>query len=279
MKRIIQGIGLISFICFSFMYTDKVMEVINEKDSLMIEIVSKKDKYKIDFVEADIDKDTIIPGINGKEVNIDDSYQKMKEIGIFREDLLIYYTTYPKILLKNNYDKYIISGNNSKREVSLIFVVNNNNNIKELTDIINKYNVDVNLFVDYDILNKNNNIIHNNIELHSYGSNGVYTHENIMLSRNIIKSKTDNKTNYCLTLIKNKDLLNTCSKEKLFTIIPTINSNNNPYNDVKNSLKNGSIIKLELNNQTIKELPSIIDFINSKGIDIVYLSDLLSEEL
>ena len=279
MKRIIQGIGLISLICFSFMYTDKVMEVINEKDSLMIEIVSNKDKYKIDFVEADIDKDTIIPGINGKEVNIDDSYQKMKEIGIFREDLLIFYTTYPKILLKNNYDKYIISGNNSKREVSLIFIVNNDNNIKELIDIINKYNIDVNFFIDYDILNKNNNIIHNNIELHSYGSNGVYTHENIVLSRNIIKSKTDNKTNSCLTLIKNKDVLNTCSKEKLFTIIPTINSNNNPYNDVKNNLKNGSIIKLELNNQTIKELPSIIDFINSKGIDIVYLSDLLSEEL
>lgn len=279
MKKIIQSVGLMALICFSFMYTDKVMEVISQKDSLMIELENIKDKYKIDSVEGEITKDTIIPGLNGKEVNIEESYKKMRELGIFREDFLIYYTTYPNILLKNNYDKYIIGGNTEKKQVSLIFKITNVENIDKLISIINNSNTKINLFVDSDYLNSNiNSLINDNIELHSYGNKGTYTHENILLSKNIIKSKTNQNTIYCLTKDKEKRTINTCSKEKFFTIIPSINTSNNPYNDIKTKLKNGSIINLELNSNTIKELPNIIKFINGKGLEIVTISELLSED-
>lgn len=279
MKKIIQSIGLLSLICFSFMYTDKVMEVISEKDSIMIEIEEKKDNYKVEAKEAILDNDTIIPGIAGKEVNVDSSYQNMKELGIFREDLLLYYTTYPKILLENNYDKYIISGNNNLQEVAIIFKITDKNNVDNLLTIINKYQIKANLFIDNNYLNSNINtfINNNNIKLYSYGDSGKYTHDNILTSTNIIKSKTGNIAIYCLSEDKTSDTINVCKKEEMFTIYPTIIGENSSYNSIKNNLKNGSIISLNLNTNTIKELPSIIDFIKGKGLSIVYLDTLLSE--
>ena len=48
---------------------------------------------------------------------------------------------------------------------------------------------------------------------------------------------------------------------------------------VKNNLKSGSIILLELNQETLKELSIIIDYIKGKGLSISPLSKLLSEDL
>lgn len=279
MKKIIQSIGLMALICFSFIYTDKVMEVISEKDSIMIEIEEKKDNYKVDVKEAVLNDNTIIPGITGKEVNVTNSYQNMKELGVFREDLLLFYTTYPKILLENNYDKYIISGNNSLREVSVIIKIIDKTNVDSLLEIINNYQVEINLFIDSAFLNSNiNDFIDNKyIKIYSYGNNGKYTHDNILTSNNVVKSKTGNKPIYCLSENMNSDTINVCEKEKMFTIYPTIIGKDTPYNNIKNNLKNGSIISLELSSSLIKELPSIIEFIKGKGLDIVYLDTLLSE--
>lgn len=279
MKKIIQSIGLMTLICFSFIYTDKVMEVISEKDSIMIEIEEKKDNYKVDVKEAILNDNTIIPGITGKEVNVTNSYQNMKELGVFREDLLLFYTTYPKILLENNYDKYIISGNNSLREVSVIIKIIDKTNVDSLLEIINNYQVEINLFIDSAFLNSNiNDFIDNKyINIYSYGNNGKYTHDNILTSNNIVKSKTGNKPIYCLSENMNSDTINVCEKEKMFTIYPTIIGKDTPYNNIKTNLKNGSIISLELSSSLIKELPSIIEFIKGKGLDIVYLDTLLSE--
>ena len=66
MKETIKMIGLITLICFSFFYTDKVINVINEQDPIMIKINEVKDKYNIPSINATTTKDTIIPGINGQ---------------------------------------------------------------------------------------------------------------------------------------------------------------------------------------------------------------------
>jgi hypothetical protein len=264
------------------MYTDKVMEVISEKDSLMVEIESKQNNYKIDVIKATIDNDTIIPGINGREIDVKESYKNMRELGVFREDLLIYYTTYPKTLLSNNYDKYIVGGNTAKQKVSLIFSIDYNDSpdIDSLKNILNKYNLKVNVFADINYLNSNiDKLINSNIEIYNYGEKANYTYENIVLAKNLIKSKTNKIPSFCLTSIKREDTMNICSSNKMWTIIPSIRGENTPYVNIKNSLKSGSLISLDINNITIKELPSIIDFIKGKGLSIVYLSELLTEEL
>lgn len=281
MKKIIQSIGLMSLICFSFMYTDKVMEVVSEKDTLMIEIENEKDNYYIDVIEATIEEDTIIPGINGRKVDVKESYNNMRELGTFREDKLIYYITYPKILLSNNYDKFIINGNKTKREVSIIFKIINDNYLDDFFKIISKHNIKVNLFVDSSYLNKNIKYLTEleTIELYGYGNNGIYTHDNIITTVNIISNKTNNKKNFCLSEDKNKETIKICSKDKYNTIYPSIIGNDSAYNKIKTNVGNGSIISLEINKKTLTELPNIIEFIKGKGLEINYLSDLLSQEI
>jgi hypothetical protein len=56
----------------------------------------------------------------------------------------------------------------------------------------------------------------------------------------------------------------------MLSIIPSINGN---YNNIKNELKNGSIILI---NNT-KELSNIIDYIKNKGYIIDNLSNIIKE--
>ena len=75
----------------------------------------------------------------------------------------------------------------------------------------------------------------------------------------------------------NIDTLKMCSNNNLYTIIPSIIGGNRPYTNVKTNLISGSIILLDLNNETINELSIIIDYIKGKGLSISPLSKLLSE--
>ena len=90
MKKIIRIFFIISLVCFSFFYTDKVMNLLNSKDPLMVKLNDIKKDYEVLPVNAIIDNDTIVPGKKGLEVDIDKSYEEMKLGGIFREESLIY---------------------------------------------------------------------------------------------------------------------------------------------------------------------------------------------
>ena len=114
MKNIIKTISLLVLVCFSFFYTDKVMNIINQKDPLMIKIESLKEEYEVEPVNAMLDQDTIIPGINGRQIDVLKSYEEMKSSGIFREELLVYKDLYPSSLLSNNKDKYKREGEYNK---------------------------------------------------------------------------------------------------------------------------------------------------------------------
>ena len=280
MKKFFQLIGLLSLITITFFYTDKVMHVIREEDKIMIEIKEIKDKLKVDAINAQVENDTIIPGINGKKVNIEKSYKSMKLNGVFRKEDIIYDKIYPKISITNNKDKYIISGNLKKQAISLLFIINNNNYNNKLENIIKNKNITVNYFVDYNYLISNSTKIKNitNSEFYSYGNNGTYTPDNIIFSNNLISRISKNKSNLCLTKEKNKKTIEICSKNELYTILPTIIVEKKPYIKIKNTITPGNIILLPINQETINELPIIIDYIKGKGIKIIGLKELISEE-
>ena len=63
----------------------------------------------------------------------------------------------------------------------------------------------------------------------------------------------------------------------MYTVKPTLVVQANPFYTVKENLKEGNIIALNLNDETIKELPTIISYIRQKGYNIVTLSDIVSE--
>ena len=110
----------------------------------------------------------------------------------------------------------------------------------------------------------------NDYEIYNYGNNGKYTKDNIIITNNIINNKANNKSTYCLFLKKDNDSLNNCKNNKMLSIIPSINGN---YNNIKNELKNGSIILI---NNT-QELNNIINYIKNKGYLIDNLSNIVKE--
>ena len=276
MKKLFKIFGIITFLCFSFFYTDRVMNVISDKDPLKQEIINLSNNYKLSSNEAVVSGDTIIPGSNGREVNIDKSYKKMRTGNVFNDKLLVFNVIYPEYKLKDNMDKYIINGNINKKEISIVFIINNDNNIDKIISILNNKKVVSNLFIEYNYLFNNINKIkkYNNHNIYSYSDK--YTYDTLVIANNIITRTMNNKPIYCLSKTKNKDNINVCSYSNMYTIIPSINGG---YNDIKSNLSNGNIILLDTSINTVNELNLIINFINSKGYDIVGLDKLLSENV
>ena len=75
MKKTFQIIGIAFLTCFSFYYTDKMVELSKNKDPLMIEIVSKQDDFNTYAMESVIYDDYILSGTKGKVVNVKESYK------------------------------------------------------------------------------------------------------------------------------------------------------------------------------------------------------------
>lgn len=270
--KYIKILGLICLICFTFIYTEKIIDVSIEQDEIMIKLKDIENNYKTEPINAIIENDTIIPGNIGKYIDIDSSYKQMKKIGYFEESLIIYEDIYPNISIYNNYNKYIIKGNTKNKHVSLIYILKNNNTLDNILNIIKNKNITISFFIDSTFLNNNLDIVYKlkNYEIYNYGNNGKYTKDNLIITNNIINNKSNNNSIYCLFLNKDKNSLNTCTDNKMFSIIPSINGN---YNDIKNNLENGSIINIT----NTQELSNIIDYINNKGYTIVPLSNLIKE--
>lgn len=274
MKNIIKSIGLFSLIIFSFFYSEKVIDVVKEQDSLMIEIKENMDKYKIDSVDAIIKDNTIIPGTKGRIVNIDKSYKNMKKYNTFNENLLIFDEVEPNVSINNNLDKFIIKG---KKNIYLIFILDNVNNLDKLVNKVN--NNKINFFINNNIINNNIEILYKirNFELYNYGDKGNYTNELIIMNNNIINNISNNKSNICLNLNKDVNNLNICKNNKMYSITTDIIEVEDNYNNIKNNIEEGSIIVLNINNKNINNINNIIRYIETKGYKLNYLSELVKE--
>ena len=281
LKKIFEIIGFISLVCFSFFYTNKISTVIKENDDILKQINYVKEQYEIKPIDAKIIGDDIIPGMSGSSIDVKESYNKMNALDTFNSNLLVYKNDKPSVSINNDYDKYIVSGNESKKEVSIIFLLKENENIDKVIGILNKYQIKSNFFVTINWFENNNEIISNLINSnHIVGNilvNNDYLKSNINWM-NAIVSKINNQSNtFCYNSDKNSDYLNICKLNTSYTITPSIQAFDNPIIQIKQNIVNGSIIALEVNDKTIKELPLIIEYINSKGFDIVTLSKLIEE--
>ena len=138
--------------------------------------------------------------------------------------------------------------------------------------IIKNKNTTISFFIDSSFLNNNIDIITKlkAYEIYNYGNNGKYTQDNLIISNNSINNKSNNNSIYCLFLTKDAESLNTCTNSKMLSIIPTISGN---YYNIKNNIKNGSIINIT----NTQELSTIIDYIKNKGYQIVSLSNIIKE--
>ena len=270
--KFIKIIGLLCLICFTFFYTEKIIDISMDQDEIMTKIKEVESTYNIKPINAIINDNTIIPGNSGRQIDEQSSYKAMKKIGYYDENLLIYSRVYPEISIYNNYNKYIIKGNTSNKNVSLIYIISNDKTIDNVIDIVNNNQVVINFFIDSNFLNNNINIINkiNKYEIYNYGTNGKYTKDNLIITNNIINNKANNNSTFCLFLNDDEKSLNNCINNKMFSLIPTVRGQ---YGNITNNITNGSIVLIE----NTKELDSIVKYINTKGYNIVPLSKLITE--
>ena len=216
------------------------MQVIKEKESL----------YYQEAVDAIITNNTMIPGINGKKINLIKSYNKMKSLNDFNESLLVYDEIIPIKSINNHYDKIIISGNNQKREISIILDISPN-----LINLLNKILVTNDIKVDL-LSNQFINLQDSNFQ-------------------NIITTNYYKYSNYCLTtnLIIDKD----CVNNRKYTILAR-EINNYHYNKTKDLLKEGIIILYRFNDSNWEDFNLIIKYIKNNNYKIVPINYLINEK-
>jgi len=279
MKKAFQMIGLISLTCFSFFVTEQTVTVVNDMDEIMIEIKVKKNEYKTDSIDAIVNDNTIIPGVNAKKVNINKSYKNMKNNGYFSDKLFIYDYTKPKISLTDNIDKYIIKGNPSKRMVSLIFTIELDEDITDILNIINNYNVKATFFVNYNWFSNNNGLVQELINKGHIVSPLIedYNSSDFEWMDMVLKKINKQSVGFCYNVNDNQSNLDACILKNNYTIKPIIISENKPLVDIKEKLESGSLLSLKVNSQVKKELSTIIIHIKSKGYNLVNLKDNVIE--
>ena len=281
MKKFFQIIGITTLACFSFIFTEKTSITLRDNDDLMKVIKEQSTIYKIESENALVENDTIVPGLNGKNVNHNKSYDNMKRFGEFNQNMLIYDLVFPEISIKNTYNKYIVGGNPRKNMVTLVFKVNKNSDIDSVLSTVD-VNIPLNFFIDGSWLETNKEslkkLINFNYNIGNLGYDGDYSKSGYVWINTIINRYSKQENNYCYVEKKNDDYLDICALQKSYTIIPSIITKDNPLIEIKNNLKSGDIIALEINNKTVEQLPLIINYINSKGYQISSLDEFLSED-
>ena len=75
MNKYIRAFGILSILCFSFYYTEKIALFMQQKDPIYETIETVKKDYETSSVNGIIYDEYIIPGIIGKEVNVMESFQ------------------------------------------------------------------------------------------------------------------------------------------------------------------------------------------------------------
>lgn len=281
MRKFFRNLGIISLICFSFYFTEKTVVVIKNADELMIELKSKQHEYFVEPIDGIIQNNTFIPGISGKKVNINESYKRIKQYGMFNDKLLIYDEVKPKNKLEDNMDKYIISGNKNKKQVSIILLLTNSNYLDELLKILKKNNIKVNFFIDGNWLEGNREyllkIVNDGHDIGNLSYDLDYNNSSYHWMDNIIKKATGEVNNYCYNIKENETALGICSLNQNYMIRPNLILDNNYLLNIKQNLKAGSIISLPLDSEIKDSISPITNYIKSKGYEVVTLDTLLKE--
>ena len=271
MKKCIEyGLITLMFV-LSFVYTNKVANIVKAKDPIMKQIRTME-VTNIKSVDAKIDGNVIEQGVIGCSVDVTKSYEAMKMVNEYRDTLLKYKDVIPSKSLRNIYNYYIVGGNNVNRNISIVVYISNS--VSELS----KYNIKLNVFLDASMLDNGSIDMPKTAKVYNGGNSRNYDDITIEWVNDVI-TDSYNKPTYCINLNQNKDNLDICSKNRMHTIKAVINpslilTKNNVY-DIKSKIDNGSIIYVDENN--ISLIKNIINFANKKGFNIVYLDELLDE--
>ena len=260
MKKLFSYIGFATLISLSIIISKQTTTVVKNIDTIMTEIKINQTKYEKQPEDAKIIGNTIIPGLKGKRINIEKTYEQMKKLGRFNEKYIIYEEIAPKISIQDNLDKYIISGNKTKNVVSIIIEIKKTdelNQLKEMIEIAKKNNAPITIYINPQIQEEKLIIDDKSKNIQIIDSQSMYS-----IQDNI---NTQEKNRQQLKL------------QRKYTVIPNIEIKKSLLKETKKQITSGSIIKIPINDNTKKEFEITIKYIKTKGYTIETLEKHLSE--
>ncbi len=255
MNKGLKSFGIVALLCFSFYYTHQFALLMRQKDPIYQSILMDKDDHYIESVNALIDGDYVIPGIVGQKVNIEKSFQKMKNLGAYLESYLIYDQVMPTITLDKNKNKIIRQGNLKKMGVS--FVVNEDNYLLAYFEEMG---------MDYAVLTTSNTVKMQRL--------GEKINDDENKYNEVEKSLNTTKENKNICFLK-KMTKEFCQKKGKILVEPTVSVTNSNFVAIYSNILPGSIIYIE--NLDLSYLKLLIENIIYKGYQILPLSQLISE--
>lgn len=271
MNNKIKIIGIIFLAGFSFFYTEKVTSIIKDNDPIMKQIKDIKKDMVVNKIDRIIINDEYITGINGCIVDEEESYNGMKNSGEFKQELIVM----KEDNLKDKEKLFIVGGNKKKRNVSIILL----NIDEDLDKYIKKNKIKINYFLDGKYIKDNINKIINISKysnIYNFGRNREYSDKYLLYDNTVILNNLNNESNYCLTSTKNNNTLDTCFTYNMDTIKKEYISDN-IITYTKENLENGQIFVFDKYNYS--DLKIAINYILSKGYNIVMLNELLNENV
>lgn len=245
-------------ILLSFYTTNKTANLVRNQDPILKEIRNISLEKKEDFVNAVIEDDYIIPGMYGSIIDELKSLAKMKEQDVFNNLYLVSQPIKPDISLSDNLDKIIIKGNSKKQQVS--FVIDENSS-KKIKDYLVKNSIKASLLITKDNFSKDSYFEQINNDFKNYKE----------LDKTLKKNKIN--TNICV-LDNNNSNLKFCKSKKKYLVKPGMFLDNANIIEIKTKLDSGSIIYIK----DATYLDCLVEYIKSKDLKIVPLSQLISEK-
>lgn len=258
MKKFFEYTGILVLISFSFIYTEKAVELVNKNDPIMVSINNYADQNDKKCIEGEVTSDGVILGLSGLIVNKEESYRNMKGWG-YSDDLIEYKKDNCLINSSAYLDEYIVKGNNSQKKISFIILLNGGEYLDYFEKIAKEQKITFNYGTD-NYLNS--------------GYNYVFIGKDEDELKKYIKFLNKDDYKICLEIGDN-EILGICSDNK----INTIRAKNIFYKDlfinIKNNLNNGEIFIFNENEELKAEINVILNYVKAKGYDVVKIKELL----
>lgn len=290
-------------------YTDGFIQEIKREsipvasfnDPLYLQIEEYAEKLNVPPADAVIDKVwKAIPGLNGIEVDIEASYEKMRKDGHFSVHKLVTKEKEPAVHLDDLPPTPIYRGNPNKKMITfLVNVAWGNEHLPSILKTMNEHNVKATFFLDGSWVKKNPKLAKMVLEEGHEIGNHAYSHPDMKnLTNARIKEeiqKTNDVINATLDVTPKwfappsgsyrQDVVNIAREMNMHTILWTVDTvdwrNPEPNAMVQKVVSKtdaGSMILMHPTASTAAGINKLIVQLKSEGYHIGTVSQLLSEK-
>lgn len=288
--------------------SDYVLSIKNEakpvskvENTLLNEIEVQAEKYKIQAFDAKIDRVwKAIPGYNGLEVDLIESFDNMKKQNTFDEKKLVFKQIEPKVHLKDLPPAPVYRGHPDKPIVGFIInVAWGNEYLSNMLETLKKHNIHVTFFLEGKWVQKNPNLAQmivaagHEIGNHSFSHpdmkilSSSRTREELIQTNKVIKATTGIVPKWFAPPSGSyrDETVSIASELNMGTIMwsvdtidwqkPTVDT---LLSRVLGKVHNGALILMHPTDSTSKSLEYLINKLKQKNLQIGTVSEVLDEK-